>query len=812
MSGRRLLLDRTRSTWLLVLCAVTVGALFILDLVTPLGVAEWILYLLPLLATLWLPHVRATIVIAVVSSVLMLVGLFASPAGVAFGLAATNLAIGLLVLWLTTLLIIQRKRVESALRASEDRYHDLIEHSQDLMCTHDLDGRILSVNAPPARILGYEPAELVHGNLRDLLAPEVREQFGEYLAAIARNGIAKGLMIVCTRTGERRVWQYSNTLRTEGVAAPIIRGMAHDVTERERSDAERRALLEIATDINRTANFDELLDRIQRRTAAILPCDRVVTYCWDEARSLYRAIAWFGIPDDLVADTAAGEFRSGEPIVDGLVSGQTVLINDVANQDWLPVELLMHFRLSALTLVPLVVQGRRLGGVAALNAENRQLFSDRQVRLLELIARQVGIAMEAHEFRQAQQEEASVNAALARIGRELTSLDTRQLLEGLGRITAEVLVCDVSYTLLWQPDHGAFKLMVGHGGSDEEQEAARALRLPAESVAGLIAVLEQQGVTQFSTADPPSVWASLPARFGVTVVLYVPLWRAGTIVGVHAAGFRGRREPFAEPQVRIARAMSRMVSVALENARLMEELDRANRLKSDFIATMSHELRTPLHIMLGYHDLLLAGDCGRLTTEQLETVQRAQSSAEELLELVNATLDLSRLETGQESATVSDVDLIALLDEIKRETGRLHSKPGLGFVWDIPTALPRLHTDARKLKVVLKNLIHNAWKFTREGTITVNARLDGRDVEFSVSDTGAGIGADALPLIFEPFRQGKAGLAPQHDGVGLGLYIVRTLVGVLGGSVTVQSEVDRGSTFHVRLPLAVRPNGSAPAS
>jgi PAS domain S-box-containing protein len=132
--------------------------------------------------------------------------------------------------------ITQRKRAVEALRESEDRYRDLVEHSQDLLCTHDLEGRLLSSNPRPARILGYEVAELLAIPMRELIAPEYREQFDAYLARMKTLGADKGLMAVLTRTGERRVWEYNNTLRTEGVPHPIVRGMARDVTERVRAE------------------------------------------------------------------------------------------------------------------------------------------------------------------------------------------------------------------------------------------------------------------------------------------------------------------------------------------------------------------------------------------------------------------------------------------------------------------------------------------------------------------------------------------------------------------------------------------------
>jgi PAS domain S-box-containing protein len=129
-----------------------------------------------------------------------------------------------------------RQAIERQLRASEDRYRDLVEHSEDLVCTHDLDGRILSCNPAPARILGYSVDELLSMSIRDLLAPDVRDEFDEYMKAVQRDGVTTGVMKVVTRHGERRTWAFRNTLRTDGVTAPIVRGMARDVTEQQQAE------------------------------------------------------------------------------------------------------------------------------------------------------------------------------------------------------------------------------------------------------------------------------------------------------------------------------------------------------------------------------------------------------------------------------------------------------------------------------------------------------------------------------------------------------------------------------------------------
>ena len=144
--------------------------------------------------------------------------------------------------------ITKRMVTEEALRESEDRYRDLVEHSSDLVCTHDLEGRLLSANSAPARALGYEVSELLRTPMKELIAPEHRMKFDGYLQRIRIQGCDEGLLSVVTRNGERRIWEYRNTLRTEGVGRPLVRGLAHDVTEQrvaERKVREREERLQL---------------------------------------------------------------------------------------------------------------------------------------------------------------------------------------------------------------------------------------------------------------------------------------------------------------------------------------------------------------------------------------------------------------------------------------------------------------------------------------------------------------------------------------------------------------------------------------
>ena len=570
------------------------------------------------------------------------------------------------------------------------------------------------------------------------------------------------------------------------------------------TEARLAALLAIAKDVSGELELDAILARVLPRIAAVLPCDRVITYYWDPRRNAFRDIARYGLTGTLEREAAAIEFPAGHPLVEQLAVGRPVVANDMLAQSFVPIEMLTHFGVCAYAAVPLMIRDRRLGALVAVSTQRGVEFEPSQVELLESIARQVAVALETTELYRVQREETQIAAALARVGRELISaLDTPLILDRLCQLTTEVLGSDCSHTLLLQPKEGVYVPMSAHGYPAEEWEAFRVLKLPRAMFKAATAALARDDIANVDLgALPAAPTVQMATRYGLTRVLIVALRRGGEIIGLLVTCYRGRHDPFTPQQERVARGIAQLASLALENARLVEELERASGLKSEFVATMSHELRTPLNVIVGYTDLLRDEAFGPLTPDQAETLARVDNSAHQLLDLINTTLDMSRLEAGRLPLDVRDVNLPDLLREIDAETRELQGKSGLRFVWQVPAALPRLHTDPMKLKVVLKNLIGNAVKFTERGQVTVQAQSCNGQVEISVTDTGVGIAPEAREVIFEAFRQADGSMTRRFGGVGLGLYIVRRLLERLGGTISVDSEVGRGSTFHVYLPAA----------
>jgi signal transduction histidine kinase len=576
-----------------------------------------------------------------------------------------------------------------------------------------------------------------------------------------------------------------------------------DVTERKLADERTAVLLEVSRIMSGTIDRDELLDRVQARVAALLPCEAVVTFYADQKDDVFRMVAHHGVPPALLRDAQQLVFRRGVPFGGRVSGGETLVINDVREQPWLPVDLYARFGIAAAVAAPLRVHGRELGAMVAFRRVAGAQFDADQVDLFGGIAQQLAVALESVELYQAQQEEAEVASALARVGRELIfSLDQPGLLDRLCRLTAEVLGCDCAHTFLWRRDEDVFVPVSSHGDTLETWEAIRALRIPRAVGVRLLARLAETEALRYDAASADELFAPYVAgTFGITAGLVIALRRGDEVIGVQSAGCRGGDRVFTSRHERIARGIAQLASMALHNARLLDELTQANQVKSDFVATMSHELRTPLHIILGYNALLLEGALGELSGEQGDALRRIDRNARELFDLVNAMLDLSRLEAGKLPVRPTDVDLAALVDELDSEIREFHlQKPTVEFEWRIAPGLPRLFTDPVKLKVVIKNLVRNALKFTERGRVAVSLRGQGRGLAIEVRDTGIGIAPEARAVIFEPFRQANSAIAREHGGAGLGLYIVRRLLETLGGTIELDSELGRGSTFRIWLP------------
>lgn len=238
--------------------------------------------------------------------------------------------------------------------------------------------------------------------------------------------------------------------------------------------------------------------------------------------------------------------------------------------------------------------------------------------------------------------------------------------------------------------------------------------------------------------------------------------------------------------------------------------EKVNRLKAEFLANVSHELRTPIHAIIGYTELLLDGVYGTATDEQEGAVRFIRESAQDLLNLVNNLLDLSRIESGRTDLILQSFDLRGLVGELTDQLKPLADGKRIELSSAVLIDNAVIRTDRGKLKQVLINLLSNAIKFTDHGKVTIAISTDstlqpaaGRlppRLAISVQDTGIGIPADKLDRVFEKFYQVDSSAHRSHEGTGLGLYITKQLLDLLAGRVEIQSAPGKGTTVTISLP------------
>jgi signal transduction histidine kinase len=236
------------------------------------------------------------------------------------------------------------------------------------------------------------------------------------------------------------------------------------------------------------------------------------------------------------------------------------------------------------------------------------------------------------------------------------------------------------------------------------------------------------------------------------------------------------------------------------------ELEQASALKSQFLANMSHEFRTPLNAMLGYTSMLLQGVAGPVDTGVKRQLSRIESNGRHLLAIINEILDISRIEAGRMPLQLSQLDIPDLISEVKSELEPIILRSKLTVALDLPKGLRPIRSDRQKVKQIVLNLLSNALKFTHHGTVTIVARSNPADrtLTVSVNDTGIGIAAADQERIFEDFRQLDNSPTRAYSGTGLGLSICRRLAQMLGGQISVKSELGTGSSFTLTLPLKGR--------
>jgi signal transduction histidine kinase len=466
-------------------------------------------------------------------------------------------------------------------------------------------------------------------------------------------------------------------------------------------------------------------------------------------------------------------------------------------------------------IVPLLKEDEVIGGIAIYRQEVRP-FTDKQIALVTSFASQAVIAIEnarlLNELRQRTDElgrSVGELRALGEVSQAVNStLDLQTVLATIVAKAVQLSATEAGAIYVFDELQREFHLRATYGMDEELIEALTHRRIGLDEPNVMEAMAEGEPIQVADLRESASSEINeITIRAGYRARLVAPLLRGEEIVGLLVVR---RKTPGAFPQntVDLMKTFAAQSVLAIQNARLFHEiedkghqLEVASRHKSQFLANMSHELRTPLNAILGYTELILDSIYGEAPEKMRDVLERVQTNGKHLLGLINDVLDLSKIEAGQLTLSLSDYSLTNLVQGVYVAVEPLASKKNLALTTEVAPGLPGGHGDERRLAQVLLNLVGNAIKFTDKGEVAIEASLSNGSFRLAVRDSGPGIAAADQAKIFEEFQQVDNTSTREKGGTGLGLAISKRIVEMHGGRISVESQLGKGSTFTIKLPV-----------
>jgi PAS domain S-box-containing protein len=711
------------------------------------------------------------------------------------------------------------RRAEGAARESEQRFASFMQHLPGLAWVKDGAGRYVYVNGAAERSFGA-PRGRTDG---ELFPPEIARQFREN----DRRAL-EGAAVQTFETLEQSDGLRHHSLVTKfsipgpGGAPAFVGGIAIDVTDLRRAEDARQFLAEAGAILASDLDYETTLANVARLAVPRL-ADWCSVHLADAGAGLRRIAVAHSDPEKLAwADAFASRYppnpddasgvgaviRTGEPAV---VSEVTDEMLAGAARDAGHLALLRDLALRSVMIVPLVARGRTLGALTLVAAESGRRYGPEDLGLAQELARRAALAVDnARLFRQGEESTARLQLLVEASARLTQSLE-------LPAVQSEIL--ELSHRLVEADAYAVWRVDEATGDwaiADSANLSAAYLR-DWGRIPGPAAPMPAHPIV----AEDAQGEGALESRRrmyeseGIRSVLAVPLRVHGRVAGTLVFYYRTPRK-FDEVTVRVASALADLAGAALGTSELYRresELRRraedADHAKDSFLAALGHELRNPLAVIVtGLHALRALGEKG------LDRVPPLERQADVLRRLVDDLLDMARVTQGRielRREPVRLADAVAQAVETARPLidSRRHA---------LTTELPRedvwLEADAVRLTQCVSNLLHNAAKYTDPGgRVAVLAGREGAEAVFRVRDSGIGIPPADLERIFDLFAQVQDARAHSQGGLGIGLSLVRRLVGMMGGSVSARSDgPGSGSEFVIRLPVGSPPVPAAPTS
>ena len=447
-------------------------------------------------------------------------------------------------------------------------------------------------------------------------------------------------------------------------------------------------------------------------------------------------------------------------------------------------------------------------------------FSDKQIELVSNFSRQAVIAIEntrlLNELRESLQQQTATAEVLKVISR--STFDLQSVLNTLVELAARLSGADRAAIRLARK--GKYHHVASYGFTPGQREYMIEHPIPAKPGRGFLAgrVISEGKAVQIedTRTDPEFRFLTNPGFANVRTMLGVPLLREGMPIGILILT-RSIVQPFTEKQIELVNTFADQAVIAIENVRLFDEIqDKSRQLaeasqhKSQFLANMSHELRTPLNAIIGVSEMLR--EDAEALKQDTEPLDRVLGAGRHLLALINDILDLSKIEAGRMELQLEDFALAPLIDSVVKTIEPLAAKNTNQVAVHCDAAIGTMHADQMRLRQALLNLMSNANKFTERGAISIDARQGqeaGCDwITIAVADTGIGMTQEQMGKLFHEFSQASSTTASKYGGTGLGLAISKRFCQMMGGDITVESEIGRGSTFTIRLPRIVGSNAA----